>query len=55
MNEIAVPIAVRRKEKNEHKKINGWENGKHVRCHSELHDTSDIVQSGCWYKNWPYL
>ena len=44
-----------RKRKNEHEKINGWENGKHVTCHSEWHDTSTTVGSGHWYKNLPYL
>ena len=34
-NEITVLVDVTRKWKNEHKKINGWENDKHVRCHSE--------------------
>ena len=34
-NEITVPGDVRRKGENEHEIINGWENGKHVNCHSE--------------------
>ena len=34
-NEITLPVDVRSKGKNEHEKINGWENGKHVTCHSE--------------------
>ena len=54
-NEITVPGDIRRKGNNEHKKINGWENVKHVTCHSELNDTSATAGSGHWYKNWPYL
>ena len=40
---------------NEHMQINGWENGKHLACHSEWHGISTAVGSGHWYKNWPYL
>ena len=34
-NELTIPADVRRKGKNDHEKINVWENGKHVTCHSE--------------------
>ena len=34
-NQITVQVDLMRKGKNEHEKINGWENGKHVTCHSE--------------------
>ena len=34
-NEKTVQVDVMRKGENEHEKINGWENGKHVTCHSE--------------------
>ena len=34
-NELTIPVDVRRKGKNEHMKIIGWENDKHVACHSE--------------------
>ena len=37
-NEITIPVDVRKKGKNEHEKITGWKNGKHVTCHAELHD-----------------
>ena len=54
-NELTVPPDVRRKGKNEHLKINGWVNGRHIACHSEWHNISATVGSGHWYKNWPYL
>ena len=54
-NEITIPVNIRSKGENEHKKINRWENGKQFTHHSELHDTSTTVGSGHWYKKWPYL
>ena len=54
-NELTIPDDIRRKGKNEHVKIIGWENDKQVGCHSERYSISVTVESGHWYKNWPYL
>ena len=34
-NEPVLSVDIRSKVKNEHVKINAWENGKHVSCHSK--------------------
>ena len=34
-NKLTIPVDVRRKGKIKHMKIIGWENDKHVACHSE--------------------
>ena len=34
-NELTVAVDMRRKGKNEHAKIIGWENDKHIACHPE--------------------